>query len=163
MNHRRDACATTIHRRDACATGLLLGLAGGRQIGYNGQMQPALRDPPPPDSAPSPALPTDGIDEAINVEQHETRNLLVLAAYQVVVRVGWIFKTESVIMPAFLDHIASGPSAGLLRSLLPLLNRFGQSVPPMFFAARLCSYTDSSTKRRSNCRSSNAGYAEWSC
>ena len=54
--------------------------------------------------------------------------------YQVALRVGWIFKTESVIMPAFLDAIAG---AGWLRGCLPVLNRLGQSVPPLLFADRL--------------------------
>ena len=39
-------------------------------------------------------------------------NMLVLAAYLIVQRVAWVFKTESVIMPAFLDTIAG---AGWLR------------------------------------------------
>jgi MFS family permease len=54
--------------------------------------------------------------------------------YQVALRVGWIFKTESVIMPAFLDAIAG---AGWLRGCLPVLNRLGQSVPPLLFADHL--------------------------
>ncbi len=46
-------------------------------------------------------------------------------------RTGWIFKTESLIMPAVLDMI--GGSAWL-RGCLPMLNRFGQSVPPLLAA-----------------------------
>lgn len=49
-------------------------------------------------------------------------------------RIGWIFKTESIIMPAVLDSIG-GP--GWLRGLLPLLNRFGQSVPPVIVHRRV--------------------------
>lgn len=60
------------------------------------------------------------------------RNLLALAAYQATLRVGWIFKTESVIIPAFLDRIA-GPA--WLRGLLPVLNRAGQAGPPLLLAA----------------------------
>ncbi len=65
------------------------------------------------------------------VQTHETRNLRVLAAYQVAHRIAWIFKTESVIMPAFMDVIG-GP--GWLRGCLPVLNRFGQSVPTLIAA-----------------------------
>lgn len=65
------------------------------------------------------------------VNAREPRNLRVLAAYQVAHRIAWIFKTESVIMPAFMDTIA-GP--GWLRGLLPVLNRFGQSVPTLVAA-----------------------------
>ncbi|MCH8045859.1 MAG: MFS transporter [Planctomycetes bacterium] len=101
-------------------------------------MQPALRDSPSSTSPPCPALPADGSADGntagSNVEQHEARNLLVLAAYQVVVRVGWIFKTESIIIPAFLDLIGG---AGWLRGCLPALNRLGHSVPPLLFSDRL--------------------------
>ena len=73
-------------------------------------------------------------ERAAEIERQGPRNLFVLAMYQVVVRVGWIFKTETVIMPAFLDAIAG---AGWLRGCLPVLNRLGQSVPPLLFAERL--------------------------
>lgn len=75
--------------------------------------------PPPPDAAdPS----------------REAPNFAVLAAQMIVIRVGWIFKTESVIIPAFLDSIA-GP--GWLRGMLPVLNRTGQSVPAFLLSAPL--------------------------
>jgi hypothetical protein len=69
------------------------------------------------------------------VERHSTWNLLVLALHQVAVRVGWIFKTESVIVPFFLDTVTPDPALrGVLRGCLPVLNRVGQSVPPLYFA-----------------------------
>lgn len=68
------------------------------------------------------------------IEELQTRNLLVLALHQIVMRTSWIFKTESVIMPAFVDAIAG---AAWVRGWLPVLNRFGQSVPPLLFAERL--------------------------
>ncbi|MEX0718301.1 MAG: MFS transporter [Planctomycetaceae bacterium] len=62
----------------------------------------------------------------------------MLAVHQVVHRVAWIFKTESVIMPAFLDAVAGdGALRGLLRGFLPVINRFGHSVPPLLYAERL--------------------------
>ncbi len=64
----------------------------------------------------------------------EARNTLWLELYQVVARVGWIFKTETIIMPAVLDAVVD---SGLLRGLLPVLNRGGQSVPPLFAAGPL--------------------------
>ena len=67
-------------------------------------------------------------------ERHLPRNLVVMALYEVVIRIGWIFKTESVIIPAFLDNVAG---AGWLRGCLPVVNRFGQSVPPAFFTRHL--------------------------
>jgi len=64
----------------------------------------------------------------------EARNTFWLEVYQVVVRVGWIFKTETIIMPAVLDAVVD---SGTLRGLLPVLNRGGQSVPPLFAAGPL--------------------------
>jgi hypothetical protein len=69
-----------------------------------------------------------------NVASHEARNVVVAGLYDIVIRIGWIFKTESVIMPAFLDQVAG---AGWLRGLLPVVNRFGMSIPPTFYAPRL--------------------------
>jgi MFS family permease len=64
----------------------------------------------------------------------EGRNTFWLECYQVIVRVGWIFKTETIIMPAVLDAVVD---SGLLRGLLPILNRGGQSLPPLLFAGPL--------------------------
>lgn len=63
-----------------------------------------------------------------------TWNFSTMSVFQVLQRTGWIFKTESLIMPAVLDSI--GGSAWL-RGFLPMLNRFGQSVPPMLAAGRV--------------------------
>lgn len=87
-------------------------------------------EPPPPPKRPFhgtwPSHP--------EIEPQESRNLALLAVHQIVFRVGWMFKTESVIMPAFLDAVAG---QGWLRGCLPVLNRFGQSLPPVFWAQRL--------------------------
>lgn len=55
------------------------------------------------------------------------RNFLAIAWYQISLRVGWIFKTESVIIPAALDSLGA---SGWMRGWLPVLGRFGQSIPP---------------------------------
>jgi MFS family permease len=68
-----------------------------------------------------------------NVHQ-PTRNFFVLAAYQILWRCGWIFKTESIVMPVVLDLLGGGAWA---RSFLPLLNRFGLSIPPLLMARRI--------------------------
>ena len=93
-------------------------------------MQPAANDlqPEQPPTEP-PEWPTHP-----QLEPHEPRNLVLLAVHQIVLRVGWIFKTESVIMPAFLDWLVGRDKAAVLRGCLPVLNRFGQSVPPVFCA-----------------------------
>jgi MFS family permease len=67
-------------------------------------------------------------------EQLESRNILLLAAYQVMLRLAWVFKTESVIVPAFL-HAISGQA--WMQGWLPMLNRFGQSLPPLMYADHL--------------------------
>lgn len=93
---------------------------------------PTASPPSPPSNFPPPvSLPSN---RSAEIERQGPRNLFVLAMYQVVLRVGWIFKTETVIMPAFLDAIAG---AAWIRGFLPVLNRFGQSVPPLLFAERL--------------------------
>src|SRR6187401_3088176 len=83
----------------------------------------------------SPSLPfsvaTAKEDAGKDERPHERRNFWLLVAYQIVLRTGWIFKTESVVMPHAAD--ALDPS-GLARGWLPLLNRFGQSVPPVLAA-----------------------------
>jgi hypothetical protein len=62
------------------------------------------------------------------------RNFSMLALYQIVMRTGWIFKTESIIMPAVVDYISG---AGWVRGCLPMLNRFGHSVPPVLLAQQV--------------------------
>jgi len=64
----------------------------------------------------------------------EARNTAWIEIYQVIVRVGWIFKTETIIMPAVLDAVVD---SGLLRGLLPVLNRGGQSIPPLLASSAL--------------------------
>lgn len=65
---------------------------------------------------------------------HQSHNRFALLAHQAIFRVAWIFKTESVIMPAFLDSISE---SGVIRGALPLLNRTGQSLAPLLLARRL--------------------------
>jgi hypothetical protein len=62
------------------------------------------------------------------------QNFLVLVFFQVLQRIGWIVKTESIIMPAVLDSLG-GP--GWLRGCLPMLNRMAQSLAPLLLAQQL--------------------------
>lgn len=64
----------------------------------------------------------------------ETANFIWLAVHQILLRVGWIFKTESIVMPAFLDFIGGGP---VLRGCMPVIQRVGFSLPPLLYARRL--------------------------
>ena len=79
---------------------------------------------------PPPACSTAAFDHA----GREARNTFWIECYQVAVRVGWIFKTETIIMPAVLDAVVD---SGFLRGLLPVLNRGGQSLPPLMAAGRI--------------------------
>ncbi len=92
-------------------------------------MHPASNDIPPEQDS---VIPNDWPSHA-EIETHEPRNLMLLAVHQIVYRIGWIFKTESVIIPAFLDAVAG---AGWIRGCLPVLSRFG-SIPPVFCAGLL--------------------------
>jgi len=84
---------------------------------------------------PDPILPPSGASTAaLRDSVREGRNTFWLECYQVVIRVGWIFKTETIIMPAVLDAVVD---SGFLRGLLPVLNRSGQSVPPLLFSGPL--------------------------
>jgi len=67
-------------------------------------------------------------ESPVDPESIEQRNFLATALYQVLLRVGWIFKTESVIIPAALDSMGG---TGWVRGCLPMLNRIGQSLPPL--------------------------------
>ncbi len=63
---------------------------------------------------------------------HESTNLGILAFQLIIMRIGWIFKTESVIIPHVLDVISG--NAAWARGFLPVLNRLGQSLPPLLAA-----------------------------
>ncbi|MEX0818438.1 MAG: MFS transporter, partial [Pirellulaceae bacterium] len=79
-------------------------------------------------------VPLELPENAPSDDPAASRNFAMLALYQVVMRTGWIFKTESIIMPAVVDTISG---AGWIRGCLPLLNRFGHSVPPVLLARQI--------------------------
>ncbi|MCI0492480.1 MAG: MFS transporter [Planctomycetes bacterium] len=88
----------------------------------------------PTEELPINEEPYDSAQLDISDPQYEWRNFSWLAVHQVMLRIGWIFKTESIVMPAFLDFIGGGP---VLRGFLPVLNRFGFAVPPVLYAEQL--------------------------
>ncbi|MDA1230108.1 MAG: hypothetical protein O2856_04980, partial [Planctomycetota bacterium] len=65
-------------------------------------------------------------------ERHESKNIGIIAVQLIIMRIGWIFKTESVIIPHVLDVISG--NAAWARGFLPVLNRLGQSLPPLLAA-----------------------------
>ena len=110
--------------------------AGLRRAGAEGRR--ADPDPQVGATARNPhaavTMPSTPTDEPGRLATREARNTFWLECHQIVLRVGWIFKTETIIMPAVLDAVVD---SGFLRGLLPVLNRGGQSVPPLFFAGAL--------------------------
>lgn len=63
--------------------------------------------------------------------RHIKRNFILLVLNWTFWRIGWIFKTESVIMPGFLLSLTS---SGTIRGFLPLASRLGGSIPQFFVA-----------------------------
>jgi hypothetical protein len=90
----------------------------------------ALESDNPNDAPETP----EGLSHSEQLVASEPRNLLVLALYNITLRFSWIFKTESVLMPRFLDVI---DGSGFVRGWLPVFNRAGQSIAPMLMADRL--------------------------
>ncbi|MEW4562489.1 MFS transporter [Bremerella sp. JC770] len=78
--------------------------------------------------------PPEDATPGLQFDDGVSRNFVLLTIYQIVLRCGWIFKTESIIIPAVLDLIAG---SGWVRGFLPILGRIGQSCPPLFYADRL--------------------------
>ena len=66
--------------------------------------------------------------------ENEANNFVWLALHQVFMRIGWIFKTESIVIPYFMDAIGGGP---VLRGSLMVFNRLGFSIPPALYASTL--------------------------
>ncbi|KPJ62641.1 MAG: hypothetical protein AMS15_03235 [Planctomycetes bacterium DG_23] len=74
------------------------------------------------------------------VKRYHRRNFIVSVVHFIVIRLGWIFKTESVIIPGFvgnLARIACPQMEGLVLSLIPVISRLGQSVPQLVVAQRV--------------------------
>lgn len=91
-----------------------------------------------PGASPESAEPDKVKPRVVCDSKHEDRNIVVLVVHQLLFRTAWIFKVESVIMPAFLDSITT---VGWLRGMLPLLNRFGQALVPLLLSERLSQAT----------------------
>ena len=73
--------------------------------------------------------PSQSEEEAEPLQHKKSaRNFATLIVCGVLVRLGWIFKTESIVMPVIMDSIGGG---GWLRGCLPMLNRLGQSFSPL--------------------------------
>lgn len=97
-------------------------------------METSRRDQESPNPTPEAESGAALISKQEAIDRDHRHNFLLLTLYQTTLRCGWIFKTESIIIPAVLDLIA-GP--GWVRGLLPVVSRFGQSFPPLVYANHL--------------------------
>lgn len=62
------------------------------------------------------------------------RNFFILAVNQIAMRTGWIFRTETVLIPSFIDGLGA---SGTVRGLLPMIGRIGSSFPQLLAAPAL--------------------------
>lgn len=65
--------------------------------------------------------------------EHAGRNFWTLGLVQIMIRTGWIFKTESIIMPVVLDTMGG---AAWLRGFLPMFSRAAYSLSPWLLSHR---------------------------
>lgn len=68
------------------------------------------------------------------IDESLPRNFWALAVNQIAMRIGWVFRTETVIIPGFVDHLGA---SGALRGLLPMIGRIGASLPQFLLAPAL--------------------------
>ena len=90
---------------------------------------------PPPAEADPPGEPAEQPAGAERKWPDESRNLLTLATSYVFLRVAWIFKTESVIVPLALDAVSGGSPT--IRGILPLISRCCQGFVPLMLVDRV--------------------------
>jgi len=108
---------------------------------------PPSDSPPPPGTSELPVpelIPIDGGGSGVapvSIEplapeaiEHHRHNLIVTVLFQTILRCGWIFKTESIVMPAVMSTMGA---SGWLRGFLPALSKFGMSIPPLLMASRI--------------------------
>ena len=68
------------------------------------------------------------------IDRHFASNFFIFALNLILLRVGWIFKTETIIMPGFLYTLTDSSA---IRGFLPLISRIGRSLPQFLIAHRI--------------------------
>lgn len=74
------------------------------------------------------------------VKKYHRRNFITSVVHFIVLRLGWVFKTESVIIPGFvgrLAHLACPNMEGFMLSLIPVISRLGRGLPQLVVAQRV--------------------------
>lgn len=68
------------------------------------------------------------------IQRAQTRNFWVFAIHFILVRIGWLFKTESVIISSFVRGLTE---SSMIIGLFPMISRLGQTLPQLFMAAAI--------------------------
>jgi len=71
------------------------------------------------------------------VDRRFAGNFFIFALNLISLRVGWIFKTETIIIPGFLYTLTD---SGAIRGFLPLISRIGRSLPQFLVAHRITNF-----------------------
>jgi len=71
------------------------------------------------------------------IDRHFAGNFFIFALNLISLRVGWIFKTETIIMPGFLYTLTDSSA---IRGFLPLISRIGRSLPQFLIAHRVTNF-----------------------
>jgi MFS family permease len=68
------------------------------------------------------------------VRRNRRRNFFAFGLYTIAFNVGWLFKTESVIIAAFVRTLGA---SNLVQGLFPMVNQLGSTIPQLFMANRV--------------------------
>lgn len=65
------------------------------------------------------------------VHLHQRRNFLAFGLYSIAFNVGWLFKTESIIIASFVRILGA---SNLVQGLFPMVNQLGSTIPQLLMA-----------------------------
>ena len=63
------------------------------------------------------------------VEKNKKRNFIFFAIYQLTFHIGWLFKTESIIVPSAARMLGA---SNFIIGMFPMISILGEAIPPMF-------------------------------
>ncbi|MFH1761921.1 MAG: MFS transporter, partial [bacterium] len=62
------------------------------------------------------------------ITRHHKANFYIIALQQICFRLGWIFKTESIVIPALITSLTASP---FILGLFPMVSRLGKFIPQL--------------------------------
>lgn len=65
------------------------------------------------------------------VQLHRRRNFFALGLYSIAFNIGWLFKTESIIVASFVRTLGA---SNLVQGLFPMMNQLGSTIPQLLMA-----------------------------